>query len=1689
QYNWTGGLTGASITGLTAGQYLVTVTDGGVCFALDTVTITAPTQITATDVSNISPTCPGGTNGSAEILAAGGTPNYTYEWPSGTIGALETGLSDGIYPVTITDNNGCELVYVVTITDPAAISIAVSNATNTGCGVCAGGATLTITNGTAPYDYLWANGETSNIAIALCAGANGVTVTDFNNCTASTSVNINSDGADTVIAGSFDALCFGEPSGTAFGTYTCPGGGCSIAWFDIPAGNNVGNGDTLFNVSAGSYIAQLTNGSGCVFSDTATVGQPTAVDGSLVVSTDANCFGGSDGSATVAAIGGTIVIGGYQYAWDNGELGATAVALSAGLHVVTISDDNGCQDTVQVTIGQPATGLSVVASVVQDVLCNGGSDGEVDALASGGSGIYNYQWNGALIGANQTNLSAGTYIVIVDDGGICFASDTVTVIEPTPIVIAIDSTNSPTCPAGNDGNAGVIATGGTAPYNYAWSNGNTGQVATGLAAGTYDVTVSDFNNCTSIQSVTIFDPAGIVVDSITGISNSTCTVCDGSATVNVSGGTAPYAFAWSNLGSGQTNTSLCGGVNFVTITDANLCQIVEQINVLDNGADIIMADSIDASCGACDGLAIATYDEINGTGPFSVYWTNSLGDTIAQNVDTLTNLCAGTYTATLVNGLGCTWVDNSTVNAPDLIDPQAAFTDITCFNACDATVSVNPIGGSGSFSYAWDNGAGNVSSQSNLCAGTYIVTITDVAGCDTVVTFNVTEPAEILANATVANASCGGTCDGSISTSPTPNSGTYTFDWSPIPANGNGFSSATGLCAGTYFLTITNQNGCFTLDTFVITEPTPITLDSSDVINASCGDTNGVAFVQAIGGTGALTYNWSNGDTGQTADTLMLGLYDVTVSDAAGCFTVFVLPVSEDNGPTINIASINVSANGATDGAATVVVITAQGNTTYAWSNGDTNQTADTLAAGFYSVTVTDTAGCSAIDTVTITEPAAINLSFAVTDITCSGGGCDGVITATVLGGISPYNFAWSNGDTTSTIDTLCAGTYVLTVTDANGAIIIDSVELNDPTPFTITPAIVDATCNGSCDGSVALTVIGGSGNYDYLWSNGDTTNMVMNLCAGQYSVTVTDTTGCLDTLSVTIGEPAAITVSVISIVEPTCPVTTPDGSIEVAAAGGNGGPYAYQWLDDQLNLLAGQSSNIATGLTAGIYNVAVVDQSTGCADTTFIILNNDNAADIALDSINQVSCFGACDGEIFTTITNGTAPYNILWSSGGTLDDEFNVCAGNDTLIVLDAAGCRSSAIYELTEPEQLGLDVVDIVSVACGNTCDGVIEVTMQGGTAPYTYAWSTGASGDSIGDLCSGTYGLTVTDSNGCVFSTNINVGGPEPIVIALDSIDAATCSNTGDGAVYVTVSGGAAPYFYQWTDANLDVITTQDLVNVQAGTYILYLEDAIGCLITDTFEIGSVYEIEVTAQADTTVCPDTRGILVSGTFTGGGGTRWLSASGIILDNGVQTFVDATQDTNMFVFEGTNNLCVSRDTMYVYQSAGPGLDAGPNKVIEPGESVVIGGDPTSAAGSAVTWSVPNDDISSVTDANPTVYPLQTKVFYVTATDVEGCFGMDSVIITVERLIDPVGGFSPNGDGVNDDFFIDKIWNYPNAIVQIVNRWGNPIFTSSPGYTTPWNGTFNGNALPHGTYYYVIDLKDANVPDPITGPVTLLK
>ncbi len=1680
-YDWGGGIT-TDTANLPAGFYCVTVSDGGNCTDTACVTITEPAALGFTSTVT-PPVCVGDSNGSIDIVVFGGTAPYTVTWSNGMMGTNITGLHADTYTATVTDFNGCVFVQGVVVNDPDAIVATFTNVANSSCTSCTGDAMVNPSNGTAPYNYLWTSTETSQMATSLCSGTNTVTVTDFNGCEAEFSLSISSDGADTVTAGGTDPTCNNDCNGTVFATYNCSIAPCTVQWLDL-MGTPLGTTDTLDSVCAGTYIVQLTNAGGCVDQDTIILNPANAVDVSIIASTDVSCFGGSDGTAEAVAVNG---FGPYGFEWSNGELTNIAIGLSAGTNTVTVTDISGCTDTASVVISQPGSGLSVSAIVIDDVSCNGGFDGSVTAQATGGSGTYNYTWNGTTTADTLFNLPAGSYIVVVDDGGICTATDTAIVVEPTMLVAIIDSTIDPSCPGASDGIAFASAIGGTAPYNFLWPSGSTFASDSNLSDGTYCVTVTDVNGCTDVVCANIVDPAGMT-NSFTGIGASSCGTCDGTATANPVGGNGgPFTYLWSTGEVTAGAIMLCGGSNTVTITDAAGCTLIENLPIQNIGADTVTAGGQDASCGACDGQVFATYNCTNA--PCNVEWTEFGSATVIGTTDTVSGLCAGTYAVELTNGIGCVSIDTITISAPDPIIANETITDATCFGVCNGDITLNPTGGSGVYTFAWSNIGANTPNNPNLCAGTYTVTVSDNAGCDSIFTFTIDEPAEIQTNAVVSDVSCFGQCDGSVVLSPTNGVGTYSYNWNPVPANGNGTSQANGLCAGTYFVTVTDANGCQKLDSFDIDEPAEIVQGLVVVNDANCGQCDGSVAAAFSGGTGTnLSVQWSNGDTGLFADSLCFGLYTATVTDSIGCSQTFDYPVSETNGPTIALSGVNTSANGVCDGTATVSIITGGGTITYNWSNGDTTATADSLCAGFYSVTVTDSTGCSTVDTITITEPDAIFVTFAVTEISCLGNGCDGEITATVSGGIPPYAYVWSNGEFGDTIDSLCAGTYVVTITDGLSAVIIDSVILTDPTPVNIAATITNTTCPGVCDGSIDLSLSGGVLPYTIQWSTGDTTAMIDSLCAGDYSVTVTDSTGCFSIDSFTVTQPPVITINIDSLFNPDCQVA--DGYVDVSASGGTPGTpnaYSYQWLDVNFDpLTPPQNDTAASNLFAGIYNVEVTDGN-GCVAAFPIILNNDSAPVITLDSIRHVSCFGLCDGIIFTTITEGTAPYNILWSSGGTMAIDSNLCAGPDTLAVSDADLCLSFGIYEVLEPAELLVLSTQQVDVTCAVDCNGEASVEIGGGTAPYAYLWSNGGTDSTINGLCSGTYTVTATDANGCSLTQVFTIAGPDTLVITLDSLRDASCNNISDGEVSVTVTGGVPPYNYEWTSST-DTLNAQDLTNILPDTYVLLVTDGNGCTISDTFVVNALNSVSVTAVGDSTVCPNAIGVQLSAIDSGAASLRWINGNGVVLGTTSTVFVDIYADTSIFVIEAVNDICIARDTVVLFESDGPGIDAGPDRTIEPGNSVAIGGSPTAADGVSVTWS-PITDLSGSTEANPDANPLVTTLYYVSGTDDIGCFGIDSVLITVEKLIDPNDGFSPNGDGVNDFFTIDRIDEFPNATVEIYNRWGNLLYKSDPGYTNPWNGQFNGNTMPTGTYYYIIDLADPRAEDKITGPVTILK
>ncbi|MEQ9188790.1 MAG: gliding motility-associated C-terminal domain-containing protein [Cryomorphaceae bacterium] len=1678
---WPGGLTTPTVQ-LPAGNYCVTVNDGGACEDTACITVIDPSPVVASVTQSL-PSCPGGNDGSLTANGSGGTPGYTYLWSTGSTNQTIIGLSSGTYGLKVTDANGCSDSAGFFLADPTGMGVVFSNINTSSCGSCNGSATANITGGATPYNFNWlTGGSTGATGTSLCAGQNEVVVTDASGCIDTFTVNVPTLGADTVQAAVIqEALCNGGSEGSASASYVCSVAPCTVAWFDVASSTLQGTTDTITGLSAGDYYVQLTNDSGCVSFDTITISEPSPVVATITASTAVNCLGGSDGTASVSGSGGTP---GYTYEWPSGNTGPNETGLSAGSHCVTVTDANGCEDTACVIIGAPTSGISVSGVLIANVICNGGNDGSVTAIASGGTAPYTLTWNGTIVADTLFNLTAGSYIVVASDNGSCTATDTVVVTEPDAITASFSNVQNPSCPGDTNGQATVNVSGGTPGYSYLWPNGSTDSVATGLSDGTYCVTITDAAGCQDTFCIGINDPSGMT-NSFSGITTSSCTVCDGNATANPVGGNGTaYTYLWDNGQTGASNDSLCAGINSVTITDTSGCELIATVPINADSADSVVAVGIDPTCGNCDGMVFATYTCT--VAPCTVEWTDLSTFTVIGTTDTINNLCAGSYSVELTNGAGCVSTSIVTIDAPDLLDPNETITDVSCFGACDGSIVLATTGGSGTYTYTWSNGATSAT-NAGLCAGSYTVTISDGSGCDSIATFDVGTPTEIISNPTITDATCGNLCDGQINVSPTGGAGGYAFNWSPVPSNGNGTSLADSLCGGFYFLTITDANGCTKLDTFTVFQPQPIVQDTVTVTDATCGDCDGEVDPTFSGGAGGFVFAWSDGQNTLIADSLCFGFYDVTVTDADGCSEVFGYPVSETGGPGVNITFTNATANGLCDGTATANITSSLGTVTYVWSNGDTVQTADTLCAGTYVVTVTDTNGCSTVDTVTISEPDVMSIDFTITEISCAGNGCDGEILAAVSGGVQPYSYAWSNGDTTALITGLCSGTYTLTVTDSNGQVLVDSVILGDPTPFTVTANVAMVTCAGDCDGSIDLTITGGSGPISIVWNTGDTTAAISNLCPGTYSVVISDTSGCSDSLDFNINEPAPLAITVDSLTNPDCQVS--NGMIAVTASGGTGSTYAYLWLDiNGAPLIPTQATQMATNLGAGIYNVEIVD-SNGCTDTFNVILNNANAPVITLVDLQHVSCFGECDGSIDVSLSGGTTPYNILWNTGDTATSIDSLCAGSDTITVIDADMCLAFDIYSIEEPDQLIVQSVQVVDVTCGADCDGSISIdSISGGTAPYTLSWSTGATTDSIVDLCAGNYGLTITDANGCTLATSFDVDGPAPMILTLDSIGDATCTNTGDGFISVSMAGGTAPYTYEWIFDGTDTVLTQDIQGALAGSYVLNVYDVNGCMISDTFEVEAEFFVEVTAQEDIEVCPFSTGVKLTGTQSGAASTRWLFTNGVVAGNGINLTVNTTTDTSTYIFEGINGVCVHRDTVRVIWTSGPGIDAGPDKFIEPGESTTIGGAPTANAGVDVLWT-PAQDISGVEDENPTVNPLETIVYYVSATDADGCYGLDSVKVTVEEVVDPVGGFSPNGDGVNDFFIIDRIENYPNASVQIFNRWGNLIFESPSGYTTPWNGTYKGKSLPVGTYYYVIDLNDPVISRLITGPVTILK
>ncbi len=546
---------------------------------------------------------------------------------------------------------------------------------------------------------------------------------------------------------------------------------------------------------------------------------------------------------------------------------------------------------------------------------------------------------------------------------------------------------------------------------------------------------------------------------------------------------------------------------------------------------------------------------------------------------------------------------------------------------------------------------------------------------------------------------------------------------------------------------------------------------------------------------------------------------------------------------SITVTGEDASCYGVCDGIAYITPTNATGDLTYNWQIGSTTLTADTatsLCAGTYQVTVTDGLGCSADAAFSIGEPDSISVALSITQaITCHGA-TDGSVSSTVTGGTAPYTYLWSNGQTDANLTDVGAGTYTLTVTDAADCTAEASISLTAPDAMEVDLTITqEVACNGTTDGSVSSTVTGGTAPYTYLWSNGQTGANLTDVGAGTYSVTVTDAADCTAEASIALTAPDAMTVDLIITQEVACSGAT-NGSVSSTVTGGTA-PFSYLWSN-------GQTSADLTNIGAGTYSVTVTDAA-DCTAEASITLSESSSLEVELSLVQSVSCFGEEDAAVESSVTGGISPYDYAWSTEATTANISGLGAGDYFLTVTDDAGCSTVAQITITQPDVLNVGITLNQGISCFGDNEASITAHALGGTASYSFIWNTGANSVGLDNIPAGTYTVTVTDAHDCVADKQIIITQPDELTLSLSST-AVTAVGAADGTATATVGGGTPDYTYLWSNGGNTAVIT----GLEAGNYQVTVTDAADCSVSGTITVNSV-DCNLTASMEVTnaSCP--------------------------------------------------------------------------------------------------------------------------------------------------------------------------------------------------------------------------------------------
>ena len=1610
-----------------------------------------------------------------EAEGVNGSGDYSYAWDGGQASAQIVGAdNNSTYTVVVTDNSThCTAEASITTSRTGYPTIAEPTVSTILCNGGTATITLSVSNGYGVHSYEWQNSENatvgtnSNELSNITAGTYTVTVTDEHLCATSTSVTVNQPNLVVVSADKTDKVC--ATLGTAFVTSVTGGSetGYQYQWTNDANGETIGNGESVTGLAGGNYTVLVTDSNGCPGTARVTIDDIGGTVSFSLAAHDLSCNGNGSGSIDVENIIGRSP---YSIVWTstvaNGnedDVMSSSYEISglpAGNYTVIVTDADECSSTLTTTVDEPAL-LEATAELTAPILCHGDKFG-VMVTANGGTladgHAYSYSWHNGANTQSQNGLEEyGLYSVTVTDDNGCIAMASVNAIEPSEVQISI-SADEILC-HGQTSTVTVTGNGGTGAYSGTGTFEN-------VNAGTHTYTIADENGCHASDDITIIEPDELGVN-FNNIVEQTCETL-GSVDLSIFGGQGSISYSWdggsANSYTSATTVRLTSGLHNVSVTDGNGCGYSQSVNIPNGSA--MTVDVISNNRVYCNGMATGSFEIefVNGTAPYAITWTNG---TLTETASTheFSSLRAGIYGVSVVDANGCSDNVSVEIEESDQLTVSASVTSVINCHDDAFDISASADGGNGGYSYLWN---GNIAGQSRTALTeytTYTVTVTDAEGCVAQASVSPENPQELYISSivgndiqchngtTVVNAYAGG------------GTGTLTYTWRTdgLPAVNSQQITAP---AGTYGLTVTDSNGCMITTTYVIQNPDEISIQLTGTTDQYC-TTLGEARLNVTGGTGNLSYSW-DGNTNYTVtgnsvvSHLEAGEYTMTVTDANGC--VATQTVTIEVGAEMSVVAgqpVPVLCFGDRNGSFTINMQDGMAPYTIVWNSGTFTEMSnshefDNLAAGSYNVTITDAHNCVSTISVEIETPELLVASSSAEQILCHGETAEVTVSAT--GGTLPYQNVG--------IYDVTAGAYNYVVTDANGCQSTTFVSLVEPTDISVNAVSANARCYGE-SGSANLVVTGGTSPYSVVWqdnSNGlENINVPVN---SDFGYTVTDANGCTKTGVVRVGEPSVLSIE-LTASSVSC-YGLANGSVSISAIGGGVPPYSYQWSN-------GYSSNNLVGVGAGSYSLLVTDTN-GCTASSTVVVTEPALLNVGIIA-NNVEC-GVSQGSLMANTYGGNTPYSYMWSNGGISETLSGVSSGSYSLTVTDANGCMATATSQISVVGMLSASIEEVNPISCFGASDATLTVTSVYAQQPVIYQWSNGQSGPAIYGVDAGLYVVTLTDAWGCEGVASYQVNSPTELIM-YSQISDAKCHNTNDGSITLNVSGGHEPYQYLWSNGSSE----PNLFGIRRGVYSVVVTDSNGCVSQGNFTVNSPAPVVINADVTDVDCYGSKNGRVEIHAEGGVEPYdYGFVNGSSVTHG-RTVYDHLRPGVYRIDVKDANGCTESTSVAVAQPERLGVVAmehAPScKDLNDGYVELV------VAGGSAPYTYTLDDYTS----DSSIFTgLRSGVYNIVVTDASGCTKTVDDVVISESYNDCIripNVFTPNGDGVNDEWIIENIELFPDAHIYVFNRWGQLLYHER-GNGKRWDGSYRGHFVPSGVYLYIIKLHSDE--DTYKGTVTVL-